>query len=983
LRQTDDEAIVEVVAETAMPAGRMGSSSATRVLFGPFELRTAERSLKKAGEVVPIGGRAFDILAALIETAGDVVSKGELIAKVWPDVAVEEGSLRVHLSALRKALGDGQFGTKYIENVQGRGYRLVVPIERHADGDDQGNASSGVSSLPPPLSRMIDRDHAVHDIRTMLKSQRLTTILGAGGIGKTTVALAVGHAALADFGGQVFFVDLSVVQNKGQVIGAVAAAIGLDPQFADPDAALLNALGHRKALIILDSCEHLVKTAAETADGILQRAPGIRMLATSREALQIAYDHVFHLRPLHCPPEQGGQTAAEVLSYPAAQLFVERVGARANDFSLSDDDASIVAKICRQLDGIARAIELAAGRAAIFGVRDTATRLGSRLDLLKFGRRTANPRHQTLRAALDWSHDQLSDGERIVLRRVAIFAGHFTLQAVFAVTEEEGIDKSEVAGALESLVNKSLVGAWTSSRQPYYRLLDTTRTYALEKLASSGEHQSIAERHANFAIQMLEGNLENLFGLEETETPANVAQEYLGNIRVALEWSFGPSGSDSIATRLAAAASQAFLAMSQFLECRHWMEKAIERIAPDCDPRNQVDIHASLALALMFTAAASERVHDAFKTALMFAERRGDAHQQLRLLSVLSMFLHRTTDTAGSLALALRGETLAKRTGNPEDRAIADSMLGAAYHMLGDQLRAQQHLEGALRVAPPTRRFSATRYLFDLPTTSLFRLTRSHWFTGNLDRAARCAESSIEEAEKSDHPVALCRALAQTMAFYFWIDDLPQIEQNLSRLEFTAEKYSLAPFLAGAMGLRGQHLIRVGQTIDGIRHLRDSLEKLRSLRYQMLATEFICEPAACLARQKETAKALALVDEQIATEAAAKRLLHLPALLLAKGSVLLSAESAENSLAPEYLEEAMRLAAKQSAHSFELRAGLRLARLWIDRREARKARDLILPIYNRFTEGLATPDLVLANRILEQTGALGCNRRPAAQSSSG
>src|SRR3981189_318520 len=177
-----------------MSVRQIGSPSATRLRFGPFELNVAERSLKKANQVMPLGGRAYDILIALLENAGEVVGKAELIARAWPDVTVEEGSLRVHLSALRKALGDGQFGTKYIENVQGRGYCLVVPVERWADDHDQGNTSSSASNLPPPLSRMIGRDDAVRDIRTMHKSQRLTTILGAGGIGKTTVALAVGHA---------------------------------------------------------------------------------------------------------------------------------------------------------------------------------------------------------------------------------------------------------------------------------------------------------------------------------------------------------------------------------------------------------------------------------------------------------------------------------------------------------------------------------------------------------------------------------------------------------------------------------------------------------------------------------------------------------------------------------------------------------------------------------------------------------------------
>jgi len=405
------------------------------------------------------------------------------------------------------------------------------------------------------------------------------------------------------------------------------------------------------------------------------------------------------------------------------------------------------------------------------------------------------------------------------------------------------------------------------------------------------------------------------------------------------------------------------------VECRGWMERAIDRIAVGCDPHDQMEIHASLALSLMFTAGNSERVRDAFNKALTFAEQREDTHQQLHLLSGLSMYLHRTIDAVASLEVARRAEAVAKKTGSPEDAALADSMLGAAYYMLGDHVRAPMHLERALLNPPVSRRFNPTQYLFDLRTTSLFILTRSHWFAGNLDRAGRYAEWTIEEAEKLDHPIALCRALILTIPFHFWIDDLRKVERSLSALEFTAVKYSLAPFRAVAVGLRGRYLIRIGQTMEGVRHLRDSLEKLRTLQYELLVTDFISELAVSLAKQNERAEALALIDEAIAGQRIAKRPLHLPALFLAKGQVLLSGESPEGDPAQECLEEAMILAGQQSALSFELRAGLELARLWIDQGQTRRAHHLIAPIYNRFTEGFTTPDLVRAKRMLEQTSA--------------
>jgi predicted ATPase/DNA-binding winged helix-turn-helix (wHTH) protein len=951
-----------------MSIQQIGSPGAIRLRFGPFELNVAERSLKKANQLIPLGGRAYDILIALLENAGEVVGKAELIARAWPDVTVEEGSLRVHLSALRKALGDGQFGNKYVASVQGQGYSFIAPVARLPADNDRGNASAATSNLPPALGRMVGRSDVVLEIQGLLRTgQRLITILGAGGIGKTTVALSVGNGVLADFSGAAFLVDLSTVTDQEHLIGAIASAVGLGPQLVDPKEALLNFLRPRRGLIILDSCEHFIGKTAEIAVHIFQNTPGIYIVATSREALRVPGEHVIRLCPLDCPPEQPGLTASEVIAYPAVRLFAERVSARRGEFSLRDDEAAMVAEICRKLDGIPLAIELAAGRAAIFGVGNTMARLASRLDLLKFGRRTANPRHQTLIATLDWSHDYLPQIERVLLRRVAIFVGHFTLEAALAVAEEAGVDQSEIAGALGNLVDKSLIGVWTGSQGPCYRLLDTTRAYALEKLAASGEQDSVAGRHASFSIRTLKGNPVNLFDLESAEVAANAVRDYLGNIRSALGWSFGPNGDDLKAIRLAAAASQLFLAMSLLLECRTWMEKAVDRMAVDCDPRDQMEIYASLALSLMFTAGNRERVREAFNTALSFAERLEDTYQQLRLLSGLSMYLHRTIDAVGSLEVALRAETVAKKTGNPEDAALADAMLGAAYYMLADHVRALRHLERALHGSQASQRFNPTQYLFDLRTTSLFNLTRSHWFAGNLDRAAVYAERTIEGAGRSNHPIALCRALILTMPFHFWIGDLELVERKLSELELTAEKYSLEPFRAVAIGLRGRHLIHAGQTIDGIRHLQDSLEKLRVMRYEMLVTDFVSELAVSLAKQNQRTEAVALIDASIATQLRLKRPLHLPALFLSKGMALACGEARQRDLALECFKQAMNLAEQQSALSFELRAGLQLAQFWIDRGQLRRAQDLIDPIYGRFIEGFATPDLVLARQILEQT----------------
>jgi hypothetical protein len=417
------------------------------------------------------------------------------------------------------------------------------------------------------------------------------------------------------------------------------------------------------------------------------------------------------------------------------------------------------------------------------------------------------------------------------------------------------------------------------------------------------------------------------------------------------------------------------------LECRAWMEKAIDRMTPDCDPRYQMKIQAALALSLMYTEGNSERVREAFHTAMNLAQRHEDARLHLSLLSGMSMYLHGIVDAAGTYELALRSEAVAGQTGSPDDAAIADSMLGAAYCLRADQRRAQEHLQRSLRGS--FRRFSASQYLFDLRSSSLSVLTHSFFFSGNLDQAAHCAKMNIEEASRSGHPIGLCRALTNSMRLYFWVDDLEQVERNLANFEHTAERYSLAPARAVALGLRGRHLVRIGRMADGIQHLQESLEKLAIHRYDVVTGDLVSELTVSLAKQNARPEALALIDRSIAAVVKANRLLRLPAFFLAKGLAFASGDAPEILLAEEFFAKAMTQARQETALPFELRAGLELARIWIGRGEVQRAHDLISPVYGRFSEGFTTPDLILARQILEQTSVQARQTRRRVAKSSG
>ncbi len=492
------------------------------ISFGPFRFFATQRLLERNGVPLHLGSRALDLLSTLVERAAEVVSKRELMARAWPDLIVEEGSLRFHIASLRKVLGDGQSGVRYVTNVAGRGYCFVAPIGRSAATPTLAEScvADRTAKLPARLLRMVGRDEAVQAVSEQLLGQRFVTIVGPGGIGKTTVSVSVAHAKFSEFGGAIHFVDLGAIDDPSLVPRAIASTLDLPVNSASPIQNLLSFVRDRRMLLVLDNCEHLIETAAPVAERIFTEASRVHILATSRESLRVEGEQVYRLPPLRCPPEAAvGLTAGEAMSFPAVRLFVERVIASGVPFVLKDADAPIVANLCRRVDGIALALELAASRVAALGVRGTAALLDSQLRFLWRGRRTAPPRHQTLGATLDWSHNLLSDVERLVLRRLAVFVGTFSLEAARSVAAETPIEGGQVVEALDSLVAKSLVVTEIGPTWARYRLLDTTRSYALDKLIRSGEAAAVERRHATYYREFSECTDSAASRLFEPERP--------------------------------------------------------------------------------------------------------------------------------------------------------------------------------------------------------------------------------------------------------------------------------------------------------------------------------------------------------------------------------------------------------------------------------------------------------------------------------
>jgi predicted ATPase/DNA-binding winged helix-turn-helix (wHTH) protein len=493
--QTNAMTADQQIDQEALAADWAAGRAEPAIAFGPFNLLPTRRLLLEHGKPVHLGNRALEILIALVERHGELMRKSELMARVWPDTFVEESNLKVQVAGLRRVLGDSRGSNRYLATISGRGYRFVAPITR----TDERPPLEATHHLPASITPIIDRADSVAALTAELPNQRFITIVGPGGIGKTTVALAVARGLVDRYQYGVRFVDLASVIDAHVVPGALAAGLGVTIAGDNPIAGLTAALADERVLLVLDNCEHVIEAAAALAVGVLNGAPGVQILATSREPLRAEGEHVHRLPPLEMPPASARLTAVQARGFAAVQLFVERAAATSSTFTLGDENAPLVADICRRLDGIPLAIELAAARVDAFGVHGLAAHLRDPLQLLTAGRRAAPPRHHSLRAMLDWGNDLLSERERMVLRRLAIFTGGFTLEAASTVAAGAKIAQADVVEHVANLVAKSLIAADVAGIAPRYRLLGTTRAYALEKLLESGEFEEVGHCHAKWA----------------------------------------------------------------------------------------------------------------------------------------------------------------------------------------------------------------------------------------------------------------------------------------------------------------------------------------------------------------------------------------------------------------------------------------------------------------------------------------------------
>jgi predicted ATPase len=704
----------------------------------------------------------LSLLLVLVSRAGEVVSKEELISIVWPRMFVEESNLRVHVAGLRRVLRDGQGGHRYLINVPGRGYSFLAPVQFVA-ADPVASVPSPsdrppLLQLPSALPHLFGRDTIVTLLCEQLPQRRLVTLVGPGGIGKTAVAVAVARRLAGSYRDGICFVDFSSIRDPALVQSTIVASLGLATTSPDVMPALLAYLTRRSMLLILDNCEHVVEIAATTAEQVSATAPDVHLLCTSREPLRAAGERVHRLQPLKAPSVTVGLTATEALTYPCIQLFVDRAAAGLHGFTLVDREVPAVAEICQRLDGIALAIELAAGRVAAFGVVEVAKRLDDRFRLLTSGRRTAMARHQTLSATLDWSFDLLPTLEQKLLCRLSIFAGEFSLDAAIAVGGHG--DPLFAVDHVADLVAKSLLVAETRGTKVRYRLLDTTRLYGLEKLRIQDELPDTARRHAEY--------LRHLLAHSEADSTALPAEQWvdiyasqLANVRAALDWASSSDGDPGLLIDLTIGAVPLWVHLSLMSECRVRVRAALALTPPD-NLELRMRLTAALGWSLMYAAGRASEIGTTWNETLELATRLRNSDYLLHAMWGVWISKLNHGDLDAALGLAKQMLELVAQSSSDADRMTADRLMGTTLHYRGDQNGARDCIERMFRryaSSGPQPRIA--RFHVDQQVTARYFLARILWLQGHVDQAVQAVERNLVEGRSLGQALSFCSTLGQ------------------------------------------------------------------------------------------------------------------------------------------------------------------------------------------------------------------------------
>ena len=914
--------------------------------FGPFRLVPGRRVLQFDGSDIAIGARALDLLAVLLRHAGGTVSHRDLMRAVWPGLVIEESSLRSQIKLIRRALSVCPATAMLVTNVPGRGYAFLGEVRATPPAGEIAAPFAALAQEEAPSDpALFGRSRAIEELCGSLGNSRIVSIVGAGGVGKTTVARAIAHQVEASFRDGVVFVSFSTATDAGRAMALLSIAFhqhGMPNSSLDEILALTKG---RRMLVVLDCCEHVLETAAEAAHALLASGSGMRVLVTSREPLGLKDEWVHALPPLDLP-DATPQTLAEAEEFPAVALFVERARHVMGNRRLADSDAAPIVELCRRLGGLPLSIEFAAARVDALGVREILARMDSSLELLTSNRQHAEPRHRSPRAVLEWSHALLDERQRTVFERLAAFSGAFTLEAGAAVASDDRLAPPVAMATILELARKSLLVSRVAHEQTRFEFVETTRLFALECLQGRPEFRDVRLRHAHELLRSL-----NAAGDDWQAIPQDTWRKTHGvlvdDLHGALDWLWSSEGDEQLAVRLTAAG----LGLIYSLGLLHHDQAYVTRSLQVAQTSN---VGADTELSLIIVLLSRGRTADPRGQPLL-VQRALELSTQLqnpraeiaaRYVSWVNAFC--IGDYAAAASEVARMSRLARRH-EPVADVMRMRLSAQIHHFRGQNALARRLAEQVLR-AP--ERVLPIGLAGPMPKAIVMRimLARILWIQGEVADASEVADEAVYLS--TEHPFAQTQALAMAACpIAFWRGDRKSAIQNVERLtEHTArlgsaywadwvEGYKIA--LAWIDDAWEARALTGGTPAWGAISCRRALDEAE-----------ICaqgRPSPAFRQRAAPSSRLWCTTEVMRLEAEALR---------SRGLTHLGCES--------MLRAALKRARDAGELSWQLRAACSLGSLLADQGDTGQAARLVQETYDRFRQGLDTRDLRTARSMLDR-----------------
>jgi predicted ATPase/DNA-binding winged helix-turn-helix (wHTH) protein len=873
------------------------------LMFGRYAIDRERRRLISGHDVISLGGRAFDVLVALVEAKGAIVTKDALIERVWEGRFVNDNAIEAQIHALRRSLGSDR---NLIKTVAGKGYCLM---------DVEASRGPPPTNLKSDLSSLVARDDLQEEICTSLSLHRLVTLIGPGGIGKSRLSRVAASALRYGFPDGIWMVELAPVDNERFVCTAIAGALDISSSDLGDLRSLVQALSGKTCLLLLDNCEHLLDAVAGTALDVLSGCPGVRILATSREALQIDGERIISIPALKLP--RVDEPLQDILTSPAVQLFMQRFVTGSGSLALERDLSHLV-EICRHVDGIPLAIEMAAAAARTLGVKQVLQELRTSLSILGVSRRSAEPRQQTMEATIEWSYRLLTPPEQVVFRSLSLSPGWFAAEAAMVIT---ALPRAQLINILSSLTSKSLLTVATTEQGTLFHQLEPMRQFARARLDEACEYSTVAARHAALMLsifQQADVEVEKLPTAEWIER----YKSYLSGLRQALAWSFGEGNDVGTGVRLVVAAEPLWLHLSLVRELLDVIETAALRIQHDPDLSHYaMKLEVARGCALLYVTGSTKTTRETLAHGLLESRRLGDGVAQIRSLWALAVASVNAGLNEDAVSYAIELTRIVAVSGSPTDRLIACRARGAVHHVVGKQDVAQAELEEFFRrYEEPASNSPTSRYHFDQQVAGLAFYARVLWLRNDIVRALDAARHALERAVELDHAYSICHALAQASiplaldqghheAAALYIQELADVS-NANRLSV---------WINWSQAYQACLDIRTGSLRSGISRLQSILAQNSSVPFSMYHCGLMSELAWGQLAGGDCAASLTTLEAAIARAARTKELWCLPELLRLKGLALSRRSFKAVSEAAAAWAEAKTLSAHQGAALWQQR----------------------------------------------------------------